>query len=389
MNYFTRRLFPIFFIFSAIVVGGCAKFAFQKIKPALVDLPVDDWSLAGGGADRVSQRRASLALPLRELARLKMTSALGQNLIISDGILYVPTLDGRLAAIDLEKRKIFVRKKLPQAHEAACAVLDSSLIIAQRFGNQTLHHYNIRTGKLLWSIDGGDIATEPIVTDSAIFIAALYRHVDAYRRADGQRLWQYRAPASIHSSPALAQGVLVVGTDDGMLVALEARTGVKKWELQIGSGIYASPIIRQQTIFVGTLDQEFLAIDLMSGEVRWRVPVGGKVVHGAAADDSLVVLGANDGHVTAVDAATGAVRWGFRAESVIGTSPIIAGDQVYFGSLDHSLYCLDILDGKLLWQRKLEGRVRTNPIVWDNYLVAACEDNLLYIFSPSDSTGSL
>ena len=416
MHRLQRHFLFITVLAFAVTVNGCHKFAFRKIDPVQVGSPNSmDWPLAGGGADRVSQRNGSLALPLEQKARLKMTSALSQNLVVSGGMLYAPTLDGRLTAIDLAKLRVAVRKKLPQAHEAACAVVDSSMIIAQRFGSKTLYHYNIRSGKLLWQIDGGDITTEPIVADTLIFCAALYNHVDAYRRVDGRRLWQYRtaAPRSasedkygrgaeqIHASPALANGVLVVGTDSGLLIGLAAHTGAKKWELDTGrrtnnksevksfaGGIYATPVIRRQTVYVGTLDQEFIAVDLLTGAERWRFPVGSKVTHAAAANDSLILFGANDGRLRAVNAESGEVRWEFRTASIIGTAPVIVGNQVFVGSLDHTLYCLDTRDGRLLWQQALEGRIRTNPIVWENYLIAACEDNLIYIFEAANSRGS-
>jgi len=388
-------------MFAAVLLcsGGCSKFVFQKTAASLPGHR--DWPQAGGGSDRASQRDTGPALPLQERHRLRMSSALGPQLIVSDGILYAPTLDGRLSAIDLSRFRVVVRKKLPQAYEAAIAVQDSSLIIAQRYGTKTLSLYDIRRGNLAWRIDAGDIATEPLVVDSLIIAAALYQHIDAYARADGRRCWQYRTSAQIHCSPAAAHGVLVAGTDDGRLLGLDVLTGIKKWETDthpsnvdssaagpMTGGIYATPVIRRQTVYVGTLDQEFLGVDLFTGAIRWRSPLESKVIHAAAANDTLVVFGMNDGRIRALEAATGRTRWEFRASSGIGTSPTIAGERVFVGSLDHTLYCLLISDGTLLWSQALEGRIRTAPVVWDRYLITACEDNLLYIFEGAPAHGS-
>lgn len=389
-----QRQFFAGFAVLALLCTGCAKFVFQRIDTPLPGSV--DWPFAGGSTDRSSQRNNGVALPLEERLRLKMTSAVSQNMVISDGILYVPTLDGRLTAINLAQLRVAVRRKLPRSYEATCAVVDSSLVIAQRYGGKTLLHYNVRTGKQLWQVDGGDIASEPLIADSLVVVAALDKYIAAYRRADGRRQWQYRTSSQIHASPALAAGVLVVGTDNGLLLGLQAANGSERWELDTrlrqeaapGGGIYATPIIRRQTVYVGTVDQEFLAVDLFSGQVRWRLNAGSKVIHAAAANDTLVVFGANDGRVRGVGAANGAVRWEYRAASVIGTSPTIVGTQVYFGALDHTLYCLDTRDGTLLWHRTLEGRVRTNPVVWEHYLITACEDNLLYIFKGANVRGT-
>jgi len=393
------------FLYSVILLsfmtGGCSKFAFRKIDDGQ---PANkfNWPLAGGGVERASHRPYNMALPLEEKKRFKMSSALGQNVVASNGYVFAPTLDGRLVAINLQQMRIKVKKKLPQAHEAACAVADSSMVLARRFGVNTLLHYNLRTGKLLWEVNAGDIATEPLIADTAIYCAALYNHVDAYRRSDGLRLWQYRTPAQLRSSPALANGILVVGMDNGFLLGLDARTGSKKWEFDpdagdehkqqsvpFTGGIQATPIIRGNTVFIGTIGEEFIAVDLLTGAEQWRIPVDGKVIHAAAANDTLVIFGANDGRVRAVDAETGRLQWEFRTSSVIGTSPVIMGHQVFFGSLDHTLYCLDLRDGAVLWQYALEGRIRTNPIVWENYLITACEDNLLYIFASADTNMAL
>jgi outer membrane protein assembly factor BamB len=404
-NFCMKRSNYFVFLFAVILLammkGGCSKFAFRKIDGGQQANKLN-WPQAGGGVERASYRPYSMALPLEEKKRFKMSSALGQNIVASNGYLFAPTLDGRLAAINLQQMRIKVRKKLPQAHEAACAVADTSMVLARRFGVNTLLHYNLRTGKLLWDVNAGDIATEPLIADTVIYCAALYNHVDAYRRSDGLRLWQYRTAAQLHSSPALAHGVLAVGMDNGSLLGLDATTGSKKWEFDPNSndeekrqsapftgGIQATPIISGKTVFIGTIGEEFIAVDLLTGVERWRIPAGGKVIHAAASTGTLVIFGANDGRIRAVDAETGALQWEFRAGSVIGTSPVIMGHQVYFGALDHTLYCLELRNGAVLWQYTLEGRIRTNPIVWENYLITACEDNLLYIFASADSNVAL
>ncbi len=383
MCYLRTALTNSFFIL--ITLTACNRFVASLPE---TQNPNDNWLMAGVNPARTSSLASEVQLPLAEVARLKLSSAASQNLFVHNGVLFAPTLDGKLFTIDLATQRILSKKKMPGGHAGTMALQNHGMVLAMRYGKETLFHFNLNKRNKLWEIDAGDIASEPLLTDSCVYVAAIYEHVDAYYLHDGSRRWQFRTTGQLHASPALAEEVLIAATDRGKVYALNASTGKPVWEADLEQPILSTPVIAEQQVFLGTSRDLIAAFDLHTGAEKWRYKSEGRTFNSPAVNDSLVIFGASDGFVRALRRHNGAVAWTFRATSGIGTSPLIAGSKVFFGSLDKIMYGVNAGNGAMLWQWSLEGRVRTNPIVWKGRLIVASEDRYLYVFGPQENLGT-
>jgi alcohol dehydrogenase (cytochrome c) len=66
--------------------------------------------------------------------------------------------------------------------------------------------------------------------------------VKAYR-TDGTLAWQWRYKFPIVASVLSTAGdVLFVGTPDGLVIALDARSGQQLWQFRTGTGIHSNPV---------------------------------------------------------------------------------------------------------------------------------------------------
>jgi outer membrane protein assembly factor BamB len=151
-------------------------------------------------------------------------------------------------------------------------------------------------------------------------------------------LWTYEAGESVESSAAIVNGTVYVGSQPGVLVALDLTTGKPKWEYKVSeAGLgESSPAVAGDLVLVGDL---------------------GGVLH-------------------AVNAADGKARWTFKTEAEIKSSPIVAGDRVLIGSYDAHLYCLS-LDGKLQWKVETKAQVHATPAVRNGIAyIAGCDEIL-------------
>lgn len=372
----------LLFFFFIFVSFACSRLAVKQVTQHDIDLTC----LAGVSAERSSYLAAELALPLQEIARYKMSSAVSQHLCATRDAVFAPTLDGRLAIVDLRpqkkkhKKKILQKTKLAHGYAGTIAIAEQSLVAAMRFGKETLIRYDLASGRKLWAIDAGDIESEPLIADSLIYVTALYKHVDAYRLEDGSRRWQFNAESQFHASPALAQGILVAAADHGKVYGLEAVSGKKLWEYDCQEPVLATPAISQNRVYIGTAGENVLALKLADGALLWKNKTGAKATHSPAVNDSLVIFGGGDGRLRAFEVMSGAARWTFRASSVIGTSPLIVANTVFVGALDRILYALDVRTGMTVWQQELDGRIRTNPVIAGDRLIVASEDRYVYVF---------
>jgi outer membrane protein assembly factor BamB len=64
----------------------------------------------------------------------------------------------------------------------------------------------------------------------------------------------------VGSSPAVANGVVYVGSNDNNLYALNATTGAKVWNYTTGGSVYSSPAVANGVVYVGSQDHNLYAL---------------------------------------------------------------------------------------------------------------------------------
>jgi outer membrane protein assembly factor BamB len=93
----------------------------------------------------------------------------------------------------------------------------------------------------------------------------LYLGVDnnliAFDTDSVMELWRFESGGMISSSPAFADNVIYVGSDDGNLYALDADGGTILWEFPTGDAIASSPAVSNGVVYVGSDDGTLYAIE--------------------------------------------------------------------------------------------------------------------------------
>lgn len=367
-------------ILILLLLIACAKIKVAK-KIDLVDEPLN-WPMFGGNPARTSFYPGELSLPLEPVWDFKANSAIEKHISVVNGIVYLGSKDGRVYALDIESGDKLGNIKMDVA--STLAVADSNLIIARRYGDDTLFKYDFIKSKFHWKIDAGDISSEPLVSGNSVIITALYNHIDLYDLNSGAKIWQTKIDDQIRSSPAMSENIIVFGADDGFIYAVEKIDGDILWKFETGASNVAVPAIMNGTVFVGSSNKMFYALDLHDGTLKWTFAAKGQILQSAAVEKNNVIFGSTDSHIYCLNPLTGELEWNFEAKSVISVSPLIWGKKVIFGSLDYHYYVLDIQTGEELWKYKTKGRIRTSPVIWGEYLIGASENNNVYAFK---STG--
>ncbi len=379
----------VILLFFSLLNWTCKKVS-VKPSPDTLRNPaaVNNWTQFGGGPERVNARPFAVHPPLKNIWVYKASSAISSTMLAVDGVLYFTTLDGRFELLDIASGKRLGRGKCEGQHEAAFAYRNRYLFFAARYGENTLAKYDLFYGKYMWKINAGDIASEPLVTDDAVYVSAQYSHIDKYHFQSGEKIWTFKTEDQHHSSPALKDNVLVAGCDDGVIYALNSEDGKLKWKVETGASVFATPVLAGERVFVGSIDSTFYALNLSDGSTIWTFSSKNPIHQTAASDGQRILFGASDGQFYCLNADSGVELWRFHAQSAISTTPLIVDKVVYFGSLDRNYYCLDLESGALLWKFETKGRIRTSPIVWNNYIFGASEERFVYAFTPSDSTAN-
>lgn len=178
---------------------------------------------------------------------------------------------------------------------------DNTSVLSWGMGTQgqrysTLDAVNTKTVKNLvpvWSMSfGGEKQrgqeSQPLVYNGKMFVTASYSRIFAVDVKTGQKLWKYehRLPEGImpccdvvNRGAALYDNLVIFGTLDAQLVALDQNTGKVVWKEKIddysaGYSQTAAPLIAEGLLLTGVSGGEFGVV----GRVEARDPKTGKLV---------------------------------------------------------------------------------------------------------------
>ncbi|MFZ3374821.1 MAG: PQQ-binding-like beta-propeller repeat protein [Chthoniobacterales bacterium] len=235
----------------------------------------------------------------------------------------------------------------------------------------------------------------------------------------GGILWRKQTGGAVRSSPVIAGGLIVIGSSDGNLYALDANTGHEKWRFSADSAVASTAAIAGDRVFFSSYKGAFYAVNFQDGKLLWKTQFGPDAprayeqetgqhpashdgdffLSSAAVLNDTVVVGGSDGLVYALNTKSGSARWKFRTGGRVRSSPAISNGVVYVGSYDGSLYAIDFYSGKLVWRYDTKGRslnsaefgfdrksIVSSPAVSDGVVYVGSRDSHLYAVDAAHGT---
>ena len=215
--------------------------------------------------------------------------------------------------------------------------------------------------------------------------------------------WRFQTDGPIQSTPVVVGDLILTGSQDGRLYALDRGSATVRWTFDAKSAIASSPAVAEGLVFFATRDRRFLAVDARTGAERWRLPLGADLpwawghesgdffVSSPVYSRGYVVFGGGDGKLYSVHAADGRVRWQLATGGRVRSSPAVDGDLVLAGSADGKMYAADFESGKLRWTYETEGArlesghfgydrrtIQSSPAVANGAVVFGARDGFLY-----------
>lgn len=177
-------------------------------------------------------------------------------------------------------------------------VTDGMGLQKQRFSPLTkLNVDNVQELRPVWAFSfGGEKQrgqeSQPIIVDGVMYVSASYSRVFAIDARTGDEIWEYNARLPdgimpccdvINRGVAVYDNLVIFGTLDARLVALDKDTGRVVWrktvgDYQEGYSITAAPLIINGNVITGVAGGEFgvvgkiEAYDAKTGNILWSRP---------------------------------------------------------------------------------------------------------------------
>ena len=220
--------------------------------------------------------------------------------------------------------------------------------------------------------------SQPLVHNGKMFVTASYSRLFALDAKTGAKLWKYehRLPEGImpccdvvNRGAALYDNLVIFGTLDAQLVALDQTTGKVVWREKIddysaGYSYTAAPLIAEGLLITGLSGGEFGVV----GRVEARDPKTGKMVWSRpTVEGHMGFLNGKENGITGTTNAT----WPGETWKTGGAAPWLGGSYdaktglAYFGTSNPGPWNSHVRKGDNLYSAStLAIDVKTGKIVW-------------------------
>ena len=236
----------------------------------------------------------------------------------------------------------------------------------------------------------------PAVANGRVYAAHPGGAILVHDEKNGAVVGRFQIPAakgSVSGGVAASKDMIVVGTNKAEVLALDMN-GALLWSSKVGSEVIAPAAITDTTVVVLGGDGVVTALDVKTGERKWAIQrtLPALTVRSSAIPVSgrgAVFIGTPQGRLLAIDPATGAIGWEATVANPKGVSelerlvdvvgrPAMDAERICAAAYQGRVACFDLVRGTLLWSRDLSSL--TGPLLDSKYVYAADEKGVLQAF---------
>ena len=323
---------------------------------------------------------------------------------IADERAYFGSRDEHVYCVDAETGAFIWDFNTSAGIFSSPAVIDGKVYVGPDDG--TIYGLDAYNGSLLWSTYAGgyveanfaaavNLRSSPTVVGDKLYVGSLDTNVYCLDAESGDIDWTFKTNGTITSSPAVVDDVVYIISQEpksGGLYMLNATNGdliqrilIPYVQASRGTDIHSSPAVAEGMIFVASNKQTYYGIDATTGNIVWNFTDSDAeefIIASPIYHDGTVYL-VDQFFIVAVDAFTGNVLW----QSFVGTefyvSPTYADSKLYITTDQRGIYVLNATNGTKFsffptgsnsWSSPTlyNGRVYVGNNDWNVYCLSEC-----------------
>ncbi len=234
---------------------------------------------------------------------------------------------------------------------------------------------------VVWTANLGlDPVPQQVVIAGGITFCGTGEGIIAIDQATGMRRWTFDGVIGaadqwgVSAGVGYINGLIVSGSEIGVLYALDAESGEKRWELHDVAEM-AQPAFGEGLLFVPGNRNVLFAIEAATGNEVWRIDLADVPFRWSCYADGRVFVATWDGAMHAYTSRDGAWIWSFTPNPLHTSNiPTVANGFLYTFVFDpdddtaETVHALNVANGEEVW--------RTDPMPWAGYL--AVSETMVY-----------
>lgn len=239
-----------------------------------------------------------------------------------------------------------------------------------------------------------------IAAENGLLLVATYAgEVIALSIDNGDELWRKQLPGEVVSTPRTNGVVVAAQTISGKLIALDAKTGEQLWFYDNPPPVLTlrgtpSPIVTDTAIYAGFSTGRLMAFNPANGLILWdqriALPKGRSElermvdIHASPLiSDGVLYVGTYQGRIAALARGTGSSIWSQDGSTTENLA--IAAGKLFVSHSDGKVVAYNVSSGEILWtNEKMLRRGLNGPQVFGDYVAVVDFKGYLHVMNQAD-----
>lgn len=379
-------------------------FTFSILIISMLAIPVyaADWPMWRNDQGSTGASAETINLPLTEKWHSSAPSVEENGAVVSNGIIYMSTDDGKLYAFVVATGTVVPGFPVATGFNYGSPAIDVSNQKVYALASSKLFAFNL-DGTNAWTQTVGTIGTNynegPVIDEGYVYIKA----GNQLRKYSSTGVLQWNSTTSgTNTQPSIMGNYVYSNSEYGQIRKYDKATGAEiiggGFPISTSSGASVPAVVNGKIFFKGT---QTYAYDANTGALLWQQPSGGDSTWSGspAVYNGVVYVYGWDGVMYAFDENTGTPMAGFPSTILNPSgdhnwnSPAVAGDKVFIGAgTSQKLKVLGaagtanagvVLEEHLAFSTDPQGFDLCSPIISDGVVFAMLDGGGLYAYFDS------
>ena len=348
---------------AAVGVNACASVG--GVAPAF---QTRAWRTYLGSDQRAPAAADSLSPDPTPAWQAKVARGLVGSPALTEQLVVLAQVDQQVAVLDRATGKLLWRRGTGEYLGSGPLVDYDQVYMATQSGEGHVLALDLRNGKRLWTTRVGPTAAPLAADHRRVFAAGERGEVTALARSGG-RQWRTRLQGGVRAAPLVAGPYLAVATTSDTLYLLKRDDGAVVARHPTDGAVVAAPALADGVILIGSAGGRLEACDTATLATRWSVAVGSGVVGAVAvrADTAWVLTDAGDLWRVPLAAPAQATKLSLGIVSRAAPTPVRGGTLVT--GVDGRIL-LAAPTGATLWSTRIPTPVDQPVLVDGRFLLA-------------------
>lgn len=355
------------------------------VRPPIAP-PSDEWPTYHNNEPRQGVSPSNFLPPVQQIWTAgPNTMARWSGPVMSDGLLYVTSMDGFVRAREPTSGDVVWERNLGGAYYYTCSptVANGIVYVTMATSNtSTVYALDGLTGDTIWAADSYYYSARDVMSyaDGLVFAATWNNEIVAHDALTGAVEWVYNAGAYPVGGATVTGGVLYQALLDlysgaSSFVALDESSGALLWSQTMDDIAVGPPLYAQGNVYIGTYSGTMYALDAADGSVVWNYSSYDYIDFGTPAYDGAAIYYCDlMGSMFALDATDGSLIWNRGVGSGATSAPAYANGYLYIASWDGNLYTVDSFDGTVVDSDYIGPGSTSSPAVSDGWIWVEAND---------------